>query len=55
MFLCSQNCGIQSAGSRHVICKFEMGVFKIEQVMTENICFAFLYVLSIRYSQIMFV
>ena len=27
--------------------KFEIGIFKIVQVMTENIPFAFLYVLSI--------
>ena len=31
-----------------VFCKFEIVIFKIVQVMTENIPFAFLYVLSIR-------
>ena len=30
-----------------VTCKFEMAIFKIVQVMTENIRFSFLYVLSI--------
>ena len=30
-----------------VFCKFEIVIFKIVQVMTENIPFAFLYVLSI--------
>ena len=30
-----------------VFCKFERVIFKIVQVMTENIPFAFLYVLSI--------
>ena len=30
-----------------VTCKFEMAIFKIAQVMTENIRFAFLYLLSI--------
>ena len=30
-----------------VFCKFEIAVFKIVQVMTENLPFAFLYVLSI--------
>ena len=30
-----------------VFCKFEILIFKIVQVMTENIPFAFLYVLSI--------
>ena len=30
-----------------VFCKFEIAIFKIVQVMTENIPFAFLYVLSI--------
>ena len=30
-----------------VFCKFEVVIFKIVQVMTENIPFAFLYVLSI--------
>ena len=43
MFLCSQKYGIQYPG------KFAMAVFKIVQVMTENVRFAFLYVLSIRY------
>ena len=32
-----------------VFCKFEIVIFKIVQVMTENIPFAFLYVLSIYY------
>ena len=51
MFLCSKKYGIQSAGRRqHVIfifCKFEIVIFKIVQVMSENIPFAFLCVLSI--------
>ena len=46
MFPCLKNYGIQFAGRRHVICKFEMAIFKIVQVRTENITFAFLYVLS---------
>ena len=49
-FPCSKKYGIQSAGRRPVIlvfCKFEIVIFKIVQVMTENIPFAFLYVLSI--------
>ena len=31
------------------LCKFEIVIFKIVQVMTENIHFAFLYVLSIYF------
>ena len=34
-----------------VFCKFEIVIFKIVQVMTENIPFAFLYVLSIGIEQ----
>ena len=30
-----------------VSCKFEMYIFKIAQVINENVCIAFLYVLSI--------
>ena len=38
-----------------VFCKFEIVIFKIVQVMTENIPFAFLYVLSIVcYSNIVY-
>ena len=32
-----------------VSCKFEMYIFKIAQVINENLRIAFLYVLSIRY------
>ena len=46
MFPCSQKYGIRSAGICYS-CKFEMAIFKIVQVMTENIRFAFHYVLSI--------
>ena len=35
-----------------VFCKFEIDIFKIVQVMTENIPFAFLYVLRILYDDI---
>ena len=35
--------------SLFVFCKFEIVIFKIVQAMTENIPFAFLYVLSIVY------
>ena len=31
----------------HVSCKFEMNIFKIAQVISENVCIAFLYVLSL--------
>ena len=31
----------------YVSCKFEMYIFKISQVISENVCIAFLYVLSI--------
>ena len=31
----------------YVFCKFEMYIFKIAQVISENICIAFLYVLRI--------
>ena len=31
----------------NVSCKFEMYIFKIAQVINENVCIAFLYVLSI--------
>ena len=31
----------------YVSCKFEMYIFKISLVINENVCFAFLYVLSI--------
>ena len=32
----------------NVSCKFEMYIFKIAQVINENVCIAFLYVLSIQ-------
>ena len=51
MFPCSKKYGIQSVGRRQhvnfVFCKFEIVIFKIVQVITENIPFAFLCVLSI--------
>ena len=31
----------------YVSCKFELYTFKIAQVISENVCIAFLYVLSI--------
>ena len=31
----------------YVFCKFEMYIFKIALVISENVCIAFLYVLSI--------
>ena len=31
----------------YVSCKFEMCIFKIVQVISKNVCIAFLYVLSI--------
>ena len=31
-----------------VSCRFEMYIFKIAEVISENICIAFLYVLRIR-------
>ena len=37
-----------------VFCKFEIVIFKIVQVMTENIPFAFLYVLSILLLSLLF-
>ena len=50
MFPCSQNVKFNLlVGDRlfFFICKFEMAIFQIVQVMAENIRFAFLYVLSI--------
>ena len=37
----------------YVSCKFEMYIFKIALVISENVCIAFLYVLSIVCSNIM--
>ena len=50
MFPCSKNMEFSlRVGDMpfFVFCKFEIGIFKIIQAMTENIHFAFLYVLSI--------
>ena len=33
----------------NVSCKFDMYIFKIAQVINENVCIAFLYVLSIYF------
>ena len=38
----------------YVSCKFEMYIFKIAQVISENVRIAFLYVLSIYQSQLRF-
>ena len=35
----------------YVSCKFEMYIFKVALVISENVCIAFLYVLSIFYSE----
>ena len=37
----------------YVSCKFEMYIFKIAQVINENIRIAFLYVLSIQYKTLL--
>ena len=50
MFPCSKNMGFSlriGDMSFFAFCKFDIVIFKIVQVMTENIPFAFLYVLSI--------
>ena len=41
-------CGLLMADIQvYVSCKFEMYIFKIALVISENVCIAFLYVLSI--------
>ena len=46
---CPKSYGIRTSDSRHTnlsIMQFEMLIFKIGLVIKENVCFAFLYVLS---------
>ena len=52
---CPESYGIGPIIDRHTrlcICKFELYIFKIAQVISENVRIAFLYVLSIHYAQI---
>ena len=46
---CPKSYGIRTSDSRHTnlsIIQFEMLIFKIGLVIKENVCYAFLYVLS---------